>query len=93
MTDAERQKRRYDRRKAGLVRLEFWVPAAVLEEARQAVQDVADDYNRPPQPVPSWAKPVDPNAPMRSADRAADAQRRAAAGEVMWSKPKDDTTY
>lgn len=37
MTDAERQKRRYDRKKAGLVRVEVWVPAAAEDAVRQAI--------------------------------------------------------
>jgi hypothetical protein len=37
MTDAERQKRRYDRKKAGLVRIEVWVPADKADEVRKAI--------------------------------------------------------
>ena len=37
MTPAERQKLWRDRIKAGLVRLEFWVPAAAADEVKQAV--------------------------------------------------------
>jgi hypothetical protein len=37
MTDAERQKRRYDRKKAGLVRIEVWVPADKAEDVRKAI--------------------------------------------------------
>ena len=41
MTNAERQKLWRDRIKAGLVRLEFWVPAAAADEVKQAVAVVA----------------------------------------------------
>ena len=37
MTPAERQKLWRDRIKAGLVRLEFWVPSAAADEVKQAV--------------------------------------------------------
>jgi hypothetical protein len=37
MTDAERQKRRYDRKKAGLVRIEVWVPADKADDVRKAI--------------------------------------------------------
>jgi hypothetical protein len=40
MTDAERQQRKRDRRKAGLVRLELWVPADDAEAVKQAVAEV-----------------------------------------------------
>lgn len=40
MTDAERQKRKRDRRKAGLVRVEFWVPADKEAEIRAAVEEI-----------------------------------------------------
>ena len=46
MTDAERQKRRRDRLKAGLVRVEAWVPKHAKEAVRaaidRAVADAAD---------------------------------------------------
>lgn len=38
MTDAERQRRRYARRKAGLVRVEVWVPADREEAVLAAIQ-------------------------------------------------------
>lgn len=38
MTDATRKQRERDKRRAaGLVRLEFWVPAAAAYEVKQAV--------------------------------------------------------
>lgn len=40
MTDAERQRRRYARRKAGLVRIEVWVPAALESAVREAISEV-----------------------------------------------------
>ena len=43
MTDAERQKRRYDRKKAGLVRLEVWVPADKAEAVRKAIEAALAD--------------------------------------------------
>ena len=47
MSDAERQRRRYARRKAGLVRVEAWVPAhavaAVTAAIEKAVTDAAQD--------------------------------------------------
>jgi hypothetical protein len=50
MTDAERQRRRYARRKAGLVRVEAWVPAEAEDAVRraidQAVKDAAEDVER-----------------------------------------------
>ena len=46
MTDAERQQRRRDRLKAGLVRVEAWVPAQAVDAVRaaidRAVADAAD---------------------------------------------------
>ena len=40
MTPAERQKLWRDRIKAGLVRLEFWVPSAAADEVKQAVAEL-----------------------------------------------------
>ena len=40
MTAAERQQRKRDRLKAGLVRVELWVPADAAEAVRLAVADV-----------------------------------------------------
>lgn len=37
MTAAERQQRKRDRRKAGLVRIELWVPAAMEAAVREAI--------------------------------------------------------
>jgi len=49
MTDAERQKRKRDRRKAGLVRVEAWVPAhavaAVTAAIERAVKEVEESEN------------------------------------------------
>lgn len=42
MTDAERQKRRYDRKKAGLVRIEVWVPADKADDVRKAVETILE---------------------------------------------------
>ena len=53
MSDAERQRRRYARRKAGLVRVEAWVPAhavaavtAAIERAVKEVEEQTDDHSR-----------------------------------------------
>ena len=40
MTPAERQQLKRDRRKAGLVRLELWVPADKEAEVRDAVAEI-----------------------------------------------------
>jgi hypothetical protein len=40
LTDAERQQRRRDRQKAGLVRIEVWVPAAAVAAVRAAIAAV-----------------------------------------------------
>jgi vacuolar-type H+-ATPase subunit I/STV1 len=47
MTDAERQKRRYDRKKAGLVRIEAWVPADKAEDVRKAIEVLAKAVDSP----------------------------------------------
>lgn len=39
MTAAERKQRERDRRKAGLVRLEMWVPAEKLDDVKAAVAE------------------------------------------------------
>jgi hypothetical protein len=44
MTAAERQQRKRDRQKAGLVRLEFWVPAAAADDVKQAVAEVMAEH-------------------------------------------------
>jgi len=49
MTPAERQQLKRDRTKAGLVRLEVWVPAERRDEIKQAIADMLD--NTPP-PAP-----------------------------------------
>lgn len=41
MTDAERKQRERDRRKAGLVRVEAWVPADRVEAVRKAIARAA----------------------------------------------------
>lgn len=41
MTDAERKQRERDRRKAGLVLVQAWVPADRAEEARDALQRIS----------------------------------------------------
>ena len=50
MTDAERQRRRYARKKAGLVLVQEWVPAhaaaAVRAAIDAAVRDAAQDVER-----------------------------------------------
>lgn len=47
MTAAERQQRKRDRQKAGLVRIEVWVPAAAVAAVRAAIAAV---LNRPQGP-------------------------------------------
>lgn len=52
MTPAERQQLKRDRRKAGLVRLEVWVPKAQFETVSKAIDrilSVANESN--PNPV------------------------------------------
>jgi len=44
MTPAERQKLWRDRRKAGLVHLEWWVPAAAADDVTQAVAQVMAEH-------------------------------------------------
>lgn len=57
MSDAIRQIRARARRKAaGLVRLEFWVPASRREEVRNAVQALLE--SPPPSPMDEPAVPV-----------------------------------
>lgn len=43
MTDAERQKRRYDRKKAGLVLVQEWVPAHAEAAVRAAIEQAVKD--------------------------------------------------
>ena len=43
MTAAERQQRRRDRLKAGLVRLEVWVPADREEAVREAIAKALEE--------------------------------------------------
>ena len=43
MTAAERQQRKRDRRKVGLVRVEVWVPAVAQDAVRQAVDKAVKD--------------------------------------------------
>lgn len=43
MTDADRQQRRRDRLKAGLVRVEVWVPAQAVEAVQAAIQQAVAD--------------------------------------------------
>ncbi len=47
MTAAERMQRKRDRAKAGLVRLEFWVPAAAADAVRDAVAEALRDATKP----------------------------------------------
>lgn len=51
LTDAERKQRERDRRKAGLVRVEVWVPAhtkpAVMAAIDKAVRDAAETQKPP----------------------------------------------
>ena len=42
MSDAERQRRRYARRKAGLVRVEVWVPEQAEAAVRAAIGAAVD---------------------------------------------------
>lgn len=44
MTAAERQQRKRDRLKAGLVRVEAWVPAQAESAVREAIAKVVADY-------------------------------------------------
>jgi hypothetical protein len=81
MNDAtiRKQQERQRRKDAGLVRFEAWVPADALADARKSVQDVVDEYNRPPRPMPKWSAPVIGGLlGSLSARKAADAQKRAA---------------
>lgn len=45
MTDAERQQRRRDRLKAGLVRVEVWVPKTQFETVAKAIDRILNDAN------------------------------------------------
>lgn len=47
MTAAERQKRKRDRRKAGLVRVDVWVPADKAEAVMAAVASIIDKPTTP----------------------------------------------
>ena len=44
MTPAERQKLWRDRKRAGEVRLEFWVPAAAADDVKQAVAQAMAEH-------------------------------------------------
>jgi hypothetical protein len=76
-----------------MVKLEMMVPAEALEDARQAVQDVIDEYARPPLPMPCWAVPVTQATFAHTMSGAAAAQSKAAAEyeanlpEVLRRKP------
>ena len=48
MTDAERQKLRYDRKKAGLRRLVAWVPAHAEAAVRAAIDKAVADAAQAP---------------------------------------------
>ena len=57
MTDAERQKLRYDRKKAGLRRLVAWVPAHAEAAVRAAIDKaVADAASPAPKPRGPYRK-------------------------------------
>lgn len=43
MTDAERQQRRRDRLKAGLVRIEVWVPILAVTAVKEAIDKAVRD--------------------------------------------------
>jgi hypothetical protein len=47
MTDAERQQLRRDRLKAGLVRIEVWVPADKADDVRKAVEALTKAVDSP----------------------------------------------
>ena len=47
MTDAERQKRRYDRKKAGLVLVQEWVPAECEAAVRAAITVAIAAFSEP----------------------------------------------
>lgn len=66
MSDAIRQIRARARRKAaGLVRLEFWVPAERREEVRLAVQALLGaEAAAPTAVVPASATPEEPAVPV-----------------------------
>jgi hypothetical protein len=51
MTDAERQKRRYARKKAGLKRVEVFVPAHAEAAVRAAIDQAVDDAARDTAPM------------------------------------------
>lgn len=47
MTAAERQQRKRDRLKAGLVRVEVWVPAAAEDAVREAIAKAVEAATAP----------------------------------------------
>jgi hypothetical protein len=75
LTGTEKSRISRERAALNLRRLDVWVPAATLDDCREAVQAVVDDYSRPEQPLPSWAVPVVSGTLATSS--AAKAQQRA----------------
>jgi vacuolar-type H+-ATPase subunit I/STV1 len=43
MTDAERQQLKRDRRKAGLVRIEAWVPSDAVDTVKEAIAKAVEE--------------------------------------------------
>jgi hypothetical protein len=63
MTAAERQQRKRDRQKAGLVRVEVWVPADKAQAVRDAVAAIqrGETQARPGQSGPAPEAPAHPS--------------------------------
>ena len=80
MTPAERQQLKRDRRKAGLVRLELWVPADQEAEVREAVDEIITPVSLSDE---TFA------AIMRQTSKAAAAQSKALAEWNAAQLPKD----
>ena len=82
MTPAERQQLKRDRRKAGLVRLELWVPADKEAEVREAV----DEIITPPKVSDETLASI-----MRQSNKAAAAMSEAMAAWLEDQLPKETT--
>ena len=80
MTTAERQQLKRDRRKAGLVRLELWVPADKEAEVRAVVDEII---------TPVRVSDETLAAIMRQTSKAAAAQNKALAEWNAAQLPKD----
>lgn len=57
LTDAERQRRRYARRKAGLVLVQEWVPTEAVEAVRAAIAEAVKAF---PPTTPTISPPRPP---------------------------------